>query len=160
VSQSHVLPSAAMRAVVQRVSAAHVVVAGETVGRIAGGLLVYLGAGKGDGEDVANWMADKLIGLRIFPDDSGRMAKDVRDAGGAVLVVSQFTLFGDVRKGRRPSFDDAAEPERAEGLYEAVCAALATRGVRVETGRFRAMMDVHCVVDGPVTILIDSQKRF
>jgi D-tyrosyl-tRNA(Tyr) deacylase len=160
VSQSCVLGFAAMRAVVQRVSAAHVVVAGQTVGQIAGGLLVYLGAGTADEDRDADWMAEKLAGLRVFPDDAGRMARDVRDAGGAVLVVSQFTLFGDVRKGRRPSFDGAAEPERAERLYEAACKALAARGLRVETGRFRAMMDVHCIVDGPVTILVDSEKRF
>jgi D-tyrosyl-tRNA(Tyr) deacylase len=149
-----------MRAVVQRVSAAHVVIEGETVGEIAAGLLVYLGAGKADADGDADWMADKLSGLRVFPDETGRMAKDVREAGGAVLVVSQFTLFGDVRKGRRPSFDGAAEPVRAERLYEATCKALAARGLRVETGRFRAMMGVHCVVDGPVTILIDSEKLF
>jgi D-aminoacyl-tRNA deacylase len=155
-----VLVFAAMRAVVQRVSAAHVVVAGQTVGQIALGLLVYLGAGKADADGDADWMAEKLAGLRVFPDDAGRMSHDVREAGGAVLVVSQFTLFGDVRKGRRPSFDGAAEPERAERLYEAVCNALAARGLRVETGRFRAMMDVHCIVDGPVTILVDSEKHF
>ena len=149
-----------MRAVAQRVSAAHVTVAGETTGRIGPGLLVYLGAGKNDGEDDAEWMAGKLAGLRVFPDDQGRMSRDVTESGGAVLVVSQFTLYGDVRKGRRPSFDAAAEPERAQRLYERVCGALAERGLRVETGRFRAMMDVHCVVDGPVTILVDSEKRF
>lgn len=135
-------------------------VAGETVGQIAAGLLVYLGAGKNDVDGDADWMAGKLAGLRIFPDDTGRMARDVREAGGAVLVVSQFTLLGDARKGRRPSFEGAAEPERAQRLYEAACRALAAHGLRVETGRFRAMMDVHCVVDGPVTILIDSEKSF
>ena len=114
-----------MRAVVQRVSSAHVVVTGETVGRIAHGLLVYLGAGKQDADADAEWMAAKLAGLRIFADEQGRMARDVGEAAGAVLVVSQFTLYGDVRKGRRPSFDAAAEPERAEALYEAVCTALA-----------------------------------
>ena len=149
-----------MRAVAQRVSSAHVVVAGETVGKIAAGLLVYLGAGKADVDADVEWMADKLAGLRVFADEHGRMARDVREAGGAVLVVSQFTLYGDMRKGRRPSFDAAADPERAEVLYRAVCSALAARGLPVETGRFRAMMDVHCVVDGPVTILIDSEKQF
>jgi D-tyrosyl-tRNA(Tyr) deacylase len=149
-----------MRAVAQRVAAAHVVVEGETVGRIGNGLLVYLGAGKNDADQDADWMAEKLAGLRVFADFEGRMARDLRDHGGDVLVVPQFTLFGDVRKGRRPSFDDAAEPGRAEALYRAVCSALATRGLRVETGRFRAMMQVHCVVDGPVTILIDSERRF
>lgn len=159
-SQSCVVVSAPMRAVAQRVGAAHVVVEGETVGSIGKGLLVYLGAGKADGDEVAAWMAEKLAGLRIFPDGDGRMARDVREHGGEVLIVPQFTLFGDMRKGRRPSFDAAAEPGRAEALYRAVCAALAERGLRVETGRFRAMMEVHCVVDGPVTILIDSERRF
>jgi D-tyrosyl-tRNA(Tyr) deacylase len=149
-----------MRAVAQRVSAAHVVVAGETVGRIERGLLVYLGAGKNDSEPDAEWMASKLSGLRVFADAAGRMSRDIGEAGGAMLVVSQFTLYGDVRKGRRPSFDDAAEPARAEALYVALCARLRERGFRVETGRFRAMMDVHCVIDGPVTILIDSEKQF
>jgi D-tyrosyl-tRNA(Tyr) deacylase len=149
-----------VRAVAQRVGAARVEVEGETVGRIDTGLLVYLGAGKNDGEPEAEWMAGKLAGLRIFADDAGRMARDVTEAGGALLVVSQFTLYGDVRKGRRPSFDAAAEPERAQRLYELVCAKLRERGLRVETGRFRAMMDVHCVVDGPVTILVDSEKSF
>jgi len=149
-----------MRAVAQRVSAAEVRVAGETVGRIGSGLLVYLGAGKDDREQDAEWMAGKLCGLRVFTDADGRMSRDVIECGGAILVVSQFTLYGDVRKGRRPSFDGAAEPERAQNLYEAVCSQLAQRGVSVQTGRFRALMEVHCVVDGPVTILIDSEKRF
>jgi D-aminoacyl-tRNA deacylase len=149
-----------MRAVAQRVSAAEVRVEGETVGRIGPGLLVYLGAGKQDREQDAAWMAGKLCGLRVFADDEGRMSRDVLERGGAVLVVSQFTLYGDVRKGRRPSFDGAAEPERAQSLYEAVCNQLAQRGVPVQTGRFRAMMEVHCTVDGPVTILIDSEKSF
>ena len=149
-----------MRAVAQRVGGAQVVVAGETVGRIGRGLLVYLGAGKDDRDTDAEWMAGKLCGLRVFPDEDGRMARDVSEVGGAVLIVSQFTLYGDMRKGRRPSFDGAAEPVRAEALYRAVCAALVQRGLHVETGRFGAMMEVHCVVDGPVTILIDSEKRF
>jgi len=149
-----------MRAVAQRVSAAEVRVAGETVGRIGAGLLVYLGAGKADREQDAEWMAGKLCGLRVFSDAEGRMSHDVIERGGAILVVSQFTLYGDVRKGRRPSFDAAAEPERAQSLYEAVCSHLAQRGVPVQTGRFRALMEVHCVVDGPVTILIDSEKHF
>lgn len=132
----------------------------ETVGRIEHGLLVYLGAGKRDAEPEARWMAEKLHTLRVFEDDMGKMSRAVHEVGGAVLVVSQFTLYGDVRKGRRPSFDDAAPPERAERLYERVCAELAGFGVRVATGRFRAMMQVHAVVDGPVTILIDSEKVF
>jgi D-tyrosyl-tRNA(Tyr) deacylase len=149
-----------MRAIAQRVKAAHVEVSGETVGRIDHGLLVYLGAGKDDEPPDAEWMAGKLASLRIFSDDTGRMSRDVAEAGGALLVVSQFTLYGDVRKGRRPSFDAAAEPDLAQDLYEAVCSTLRARGLQLETGRFRAMMDVHCVVDGPVTILIDSEKRF
>ena len=149
-----------MRAVAQRVSTAEVRVEGETVGRIGPGLLVYLGAAKEDRDEVVDWMAGKLCGLRVFADEDGRMSRDVIERGGAVLVVSQFTLYGDVRKGRRPSFDAAAEPERAQILYEAVCSQLAHRGVPVQTGRFRATMEVHCIVDGPVTILIDSEKRF
>ena len=149
-----------MRAVTQRVGAAHVVVEGETVGRIERGLLVYLGAGRGDAEADATWIADKLVSLRVFADETGRMARDVRDCGGDMLIVPQFTLYGDVRRGRRPSFDGAADPAPAEALFGRVCKAVAERGVRVETGRFRAMMQVHCVVDGPVTILIDSEKLF
>ena len=149
-----------MRAVVQRVSSAHVMVGDERVGSISGGLLIYLGAGENDTDRDAEWMASKVAGLRVFPDEQGRMARDVHEANGAVLVVSQFTLYGDVRKGRRPSFDGAAEPELAESLYQAVCQQLRARGLGVETGRFRAMMGVHCVVDGPVTILVDSEKQF
>jgi len=149
-----------MRAVAQRVSQARVTVEGETVGEIAHGLLVYLGAGRGDDEAAADWMAGKLAGLRIFADDAGKMSRDLGEAGGAVLVVSQFTLYGDVRKGRRPSFDAAAEPVRARALYERVCTALAARGLIVQTGRFGAMMRVDGAVDGPVTILIDSERQF
>jgi D-tyrosyl-tRNA(Tyr) deacylase len=149
-----------MRAVAQRVVSAEVTVAGERVGRIGPGLLVYLGAGKRDGDAEPGWMAEKLAGLRIFEDEAGRMSRDVSAIAGEVLVVSQFTLYGDTRKGRRPSFDDAAEPERARELYHRVCAALGERKLRVETGRFGAKMEVHCVVDGPVTILIDSEKQF
>lgn len=149
-----------MRAVVQRVTAAHVVVSGVTVGQIGHGLLVYLGAGKHDGVAEVDWMVGKVAGLRVFGDEQGRMSRDVFDVGGELLVVPQFTLYGDVRNGRRPSFEAAAEPQVAEELYRAVCNRLAARGIRVETGRFRTMMDVHCVVDGPVTILVDSEKRF
>ena len=149
-----------MRAVAQRVSQAQVTVGDELVGRIGRGLLVYLGAGNADADSDADWMAGKLAGLRIFADDAGKMARDVLEASGAVLVVSQFTLYGDVRKGRRPSFDDAAEPARARALYERVCAGLAQRGLSVQTGRFGAMMRVDGAVDGPVTILIDSEKKF
>jgi D-tyrosyl-tRNA(Tyr) deacylase len=149
-----------MRAVAQRVSEARVEVDGEVVGAIERGLLVYLGAGRADGKTEVEYVANKLAGLRIFPDDDGKMSLSVQDVGGGVLVVSQFTLFGDVRKGRRPSFTGAAEPGVANELYEAVCDALATRGLNVQKGRFRAMMAVHGVVDGPVTILIDSEKTF
>jgi D-tyrosyl-tRNA(Tyr) deacylase len=149
-----------MRAVAQRVMEAKVTVGAETVGMIGPGLLVYLGAGRGDDDAVADWMAGKLAGLRIFANDGGKMALDVVEARGAVLVVSQFTLYGDLRKGRRPSFDGAAEPVRAKALYERVCGDLAARGLTVQTGRFGAMMRVDGAVDGPVTILIDSEKRF
>jgi D-tyrosyl-tRNA(Tyr) deacylase len=149
-----------MRAVAQRVREAHVSVEEQTVGRIGTGLLVYLGAGKRDGDDEPAWMADKLATLRVFEDDAGKMSRSVSDVGGQVLVVSQFTLYGDVRRGRRPSFDDAAAPEPAERAYLAVCEALRARGLQVSTGRFRAAMQVHTVVDGPVTILIDSEKAF
>ena len=149
-----------MRAVAQRVSEARVEVEGETVGEIGPGLLVYLGAGKRDRAQDPAWMAEKLASLRIFEDEQGKMSRSVQDLAGGVLVVSQFTLYGDVRRGRRPSFDAAAAPELAEPAYLAVCEALAGLGLRVATGQFRAMMRVHAVVDGPVTILIDSEKQF
>jgi D-tyrosyl-tRNA(Tyr) deacylase len=149
-----------MRAVAQRVESAAVRVGDETVGRIDKGVLVYLGAGKRDTERDAAFMADKLATLRIFEDAAGKMALCVSEVSGEVLVVSQFTLYGDVRNGRRPSFGEAAPPELAVRLYEQVCGHLAERGLRVATGRFRAMMRVSAVVDGPVTILIDSEKAF
>jgi D-aminoacyl-tRNA deacylase len=149
-----------MRAVVQRVSAASVEVEGEVVGAIERGLLVYLGIGAGDGEAEVSWMANKLEGLRIFEDEREKMSLSVREVGGAVLVVSQFTLYGDVRKGRRPSFDAAMAPEPANALYERVCAQLAERGLRVAQGRFRATMTVRAAVEGPVTILVDSARTF
>jgi D-tyrosyl-tRNA(Tyr) deacylase len=149
-----------MRAVVQRVARAAVIVDAETVGAIEHGLLVYLGAGKGDKAEEVEWMAQKIEGLRIFEDAAGKMNLTVADVKGAVLVVSQFTLYGDVRKGRRPSFDSAAPPEQARALYEDVCGALRSRGLPVETGRFRATMQVQAEVAGPVTILIDSQRAF
>lgn len=149
-----------MRAVAQRVSRAHVEVAGETIGAIQAGLLVYLGAGKQDKPTDPAWMADKLANLRIFEDEQGKFARSVLDVAGAVLVVSQFTLYGDTRRGRRPSFDAAAAPEPAEQAYLEVCAALRALGLQVETGRFRALMQVHAVVAGPVTILLDSEKQF
>lgn len=149
-----------MRAVAQRVSSASVVVDDETVGAIEHGLLVYLGAAQGDETKDVEMMVRKLAGLRIFEDEAGKMSLSVQDVGGAVLVVSQFTLFGDVRKGRRPSFTGAAPPEDAERLYEEVVAGLRGEGLEVATGTFRAMMSVHAAVWGPVTILIDSRKLF
>ena len=130
------------------------------VGRIGRGLLVYLGAADGDTDGDLAYMTNKLAGLRIFADDAGKMSRSVRDIGGGVLVVPQFTLFGDVRRGRRPSFDGAAAPELAEALYERVVASLREEGLTVATGRFRATMDVRSRVDGPVTIMIDSRKAF
>lgn len=149
-----------MRAVAQRVSSASVVVDGDTVGEIQRGLLVYLGAAQGDEKKDVETMVRKLAGLRIFEDDAGKMSLSVQDVGGSVLVVSQFTLFGDVRKGRRPSFTGAAPPEDAERLYEEVVAGLRAEGLEVATGTFRAMMSVRADVWGPVTILIDSRKLF
>ena len=149
-----------MRAVVQRVAEARVEVDGAVVGQIGLGLLVYLGAGRHDTPEVVPAMAQKLETLRIFQDDAGKMSRSVRDVDGALLIVPQFTLYGDVRKGRRPSFDGAAEPVLAEALYEAVCAHLRQGGLRVATGRFRASMQVHAVVAGPVTILVDSERTF
>jgi len=149
-----------MRAVVQRVHAADVRVADEIVGAIGPGLLVYLGVGTFDTLAQAEWMASKIEGLRIFEDQLEKMSRSVSDVAGEVLVVSQFTLYGDVRKGRRPSFDRAKEPEEANALYERCCALLRERGLRVAQGRFRATMRVRAEVDGPVTILIDSERQF
>jgi len=147
-----------MRAVVQRVAWAKVEVDGAVVGSIDRGLLVYLGAGKGDGEAERAYVLSKVLGLRIFENDEGKMDKSVVDVGGALLVVSQFTLYGDVRKGRRPSFDSAMPPEEAERAYDAFVEDARKTGMKVETGRFRAMMAVSSLNDGPVTIWIDSAK--
>jgi D-tyrosyl-tRNA(Tyr) deacylase len=149
-----------VRAVAQRVSSARVEVDGEVVGRIEAGLLVYLGAGREDSAADVAYTAAKLAGLRVFEDEQGKMSLSVADVGGQVLVVSQFTLYGDMRKGRRPSFTHAAEPGVAAELCERVVVHLREGGLHVETGRFRATMDVHAVVAGPVTILIDSNKDF
>jgi D-aminoacyl-tRNA deacylase len=149
-----------MRAVVQRVSRAKVTVAGETAGEIALGLLVLLGVGKEDSEASADYLAAKILGLRIFEDDGGKMNRSVVDVGGAVLVVSQFTLYGDLRKGKRPSFDDAAPPQMARELYEYFVQKIRAAGLRCETGRFQEVMAVELVNDGPVTILLDSAKDF
>ena len=149
-----------MRAVVQRVSKASVAVDDQIVGEIGPGLVVLLGVSTGDAEADADYLAEKIAGLRIFEDEGGKMNRSVADAGGAVLAVSQFTLYGDVRRGRRPSFDDAARPERARELYEYFVAQIRQRGLRCETGQFQAMMSVSLVNEGPVTILLDSSKLF
>ncbi len=149
-----------MRAVVQRVSRAQVTVGGEIVGAIGPGLLVLLGVEKQDDESDAAYLAKKTAGLRIFQDGAGKMNAPVADAGGEVLVVSQFTLFGDCRKGRRPSFDRAAAPEKADALYQHYVGGLRAEGLRVETGVFQAMMQVELTNDGPVTILLNSKKVF
>jgi D-tyrosyl-tRNA(Tyr) deacylase len=149
-----------MRAVVQRVTRAKVTVAGAVTGEIERGLLVLLGIGKEDSEAEADYLADKVTGLRVFEDDEGKMNRAVEDVSGAVLVVSQFTLYGDVRKGKRPSFDAAAPPARARELYEYFVARIRSVGLRCETGKFQEMMAVELVNDGPVTILLDSAKTF
>lgn len=157
---AHPWYQAGVRAVAQRVASASVDVGPERVGAIGEGLLVYLGAGREDTDADVDYMVGKLAGLRVFEDEEGKMSRSVHDVGGGVLVVSQFTLYGDVRKGRRPSFSHAAAPEDAERLYQAVVAGLCQRGLEVATGRFRAMMSVRADVWGPVTILVDSQKGF
>jgi D-tyrosyl-tRNA(Tyr) deacylase len=149
-----------MRAVVQRVSRARVTVNGEVTGEIGPGLLVLLGVTHDDTEPAAQYLAEKIAGLRIFEDENGKMNLAVGDAGGAVLVVSQFTLFGDVRRGKRPSFDAAAPPQQARELYEYFVQQIRATGLRCETGRFQEMMQVELVNDGPVTILLDSAKTF
>lgn len=147
-----------MRAVLQRVSRASVEVDGQVVGRIDRGWLVLLGVGKGDSESDSEWLAGKVAGLRAFEDDQGKMNLAVGEVGGGVLVVSQFTLLGDCRKGRRPSFDAAADPAEAERLYEDFCRRLASLGLPVSTGVFRALMNVELINEGPVTLLLDSRK--
>jgi D-tyrosyl-tRNA(Tyr) deacylase len=149
-----------MRAVVQRVSRAQVTVGNEIIGSIHRGVLVLLGVAESDGRSHADYLADKVAGLRIFEGENGRMNLSVAEIGGGALVVSQFTLYGDVRRGRRPSFDEAARPEHAQELYEYFVAAIRARGLPCETGRFQAMMQVELVNDGPVTILLDSSKLF
>jgi D-tyrosyl-tRNA(Tyr) deacylase len=149
-----------VRAVVQRVSSAEVRVEGQAVGRIGAGLLVLLGVGQGDTEADADYLAEKVVNLRVFPDDAGQMNRSLLDRGGAALVVSQFTLYGDCRRGRRPGFSDAAPPEQAQPLYQRFVARVREAGVPVEQGVFRAMMDVALVNQGPVTLLLDSRKAF
>lgn len=148
-----------MRAVIQRVSRAEVRVEGRTVGSVGAGLAVLLGVEAGDGEADAHYVAEKVAGLRVFEDDQGKMNRNLEAVGGSVLLVSQFTLLGDCRKGRRPSFTEAAPPELAEALYLSVARKLGTWGVAVATGRFRAEMEVELVNQGPVTLLLDSRRR-
>ncbi len=149
-----------MRAVIQRVSEAKVEVGGEVIGRTGPSLLVYLGVGKGDSGIDAEFMADKLVNLRIFADEAGKMNRSVLDIGGGILLISNFTLQGDCRKGRRPGFDAAGEPELAEPLYEKVAELMARSGVPVEKGSFGAHMQVSSINDGPVTFLLDSTRLF
>lgn len=149
-----------MRAVVQRVLRAEVAVSGQVVGRIGRGLCVFVGVGREDSATDAAVLAEKVVGLRVFEDSSGRMNLGLGDVGGAVLGVSQFTLYGDVRRGKRPSFIEAMQPESAQVLFDAFCDECRRRGVAIETGRFRAEMEVSLVNDGPVTILIDTSKAF
>lgn len=150
-----------MRAVVQRCRRAAVTVDGAVVGAIGPGLVVLLGAGTGDGDADLAYVVDKLVNLRIFADDAGKMNRSVLDCAGGVLMISQFTLYGDARKGRRPAFVDALEPVAAEALYDRAVAAVRAAGVReVATGVFRADMQVELVNDGPITILLDSRKQF
>lgn len=149
-----------MRAVVQRVTRAQVMVNGEVVGRISRGLVVLLAVGHDDTESDADYLADKIVGLRIFDDDNGKMNLAVSDIRGEMLVVSQFTLYGDVRRGKRPSFDAAAPPQRARELYEYFVKRIRATDLGCETGRFQEMMQVELVNDGPVTVLLDSVKTF
>jgi D-tyrosyl-tRNA(Tyr) deacylase len=149
-----------MRAVIQRVLQAKVEVDSQPVGKIDKGLLVYLGVGKGDTDSDAQFMAEKLVNLRIFADEAGKMNLSVRDVGGSILLVSNFTLHGDCRKGRRPGFDGAAEPSAANELYENVGELIGQQGVTVEKGLFGEYMQVTSVNDGPVTFLLDSSRLF
>ena len=145
-----------MRALVQRVTRARCTVAEEVTGEIGGGLVVLVGVTHGDDARDVGWLAAKIAGLRIFTDEAGRMNRDVRDVRGAVLVIPQFTLYGDARRGRRPDFLKAAPPQQAEGLVESLCSSLQQAGVPVERGRFRTHMSIELVNDGPVTIWLES----
>jgi D-aminoacyl-tRNA deacylase len=149
-----------MRAVVQRVTDARVDVAGKAVGEIGAGFLVLLGVARDDTSVDADYLAEKIVNLRIFTDDDGKMNRSIMETGGAMLVVSQFTLYGDVRRGRRPSYSDAAEPTKATELYEYFVDRVRSFGLKVETGVFQAMMQVRLTNDGPVTILVDSRRQF
>jgi len=148
-----------LRLVIQRVKESSVIVNGSTTGSIRSGLLVLIGIGREDTRAEADYMIDKLLGLRIFPDDSGKMNRNVAESGGSLLLVSQFTLYGDCRKGRRPSFDRAAPPQQAQELYEYFVESARRGPVAVKTGIFQTTMEVHLVNDGPVTILLDSDDR-
>ena len=148
-----------MRLVIQRVKEATVTVSGSTTGAIRSGLLVLIGISREDSREEADYMLDKLLGLRIFPDDNGKMNRNIEEAGGALLLVSQFTLYGNCWKGRRPSFDRAAPPPEAQTLYEYFVESARKGSVAVETGTFQAAMEVHLINDGPVTILLDSDDR-
>jgi D-tyrosyl-tRNA(Tyr) deacylase len=148
-----------MRLVIQRVTEARVTVSNGTAGSIRTGLLVFLGVSRTDTVEDADYLTGKLLGLRIFPDEDGKMNRNLQEAGGSLLIVSQFTLYGDCRKGRRPSFDRAAPPEQAQDLYNYFVESAKRGPVPVETGVFQAMMQVHIVNDGPVTILMDSAER-
>ncbi len=149
-----------MRAVVQRVKESKVEVGGKSVGAIGPGLLIFLGVGEDDSEKDCDYLSNKIVHLRIFPDRKDLMNLSLIDIGGSALVVSQFTLWGDCRKGRRPSFVRAARPEKAEELYERFIGLLKEKGIDVATGRFQAMMDVSLINDGPVTLMLDSSKGF
>ena len=149
-----------MRAVVQRVHRARVEVDGAVVGQIGRGLVAFVGAADGDGDADLAYVVGKVVGLRVFPDEAGKMTRALADVGGELLAISQFTVFGDVRRGLRPSFDEAMEPVAAEALYERFVTDARARGVRVATGRFRAAMMVAVENDGPVTILVDSRRAF
>ena len=148
-----------MKAIVQRVRAAWVVVGGEEVGRIERGLMILLGVGKGDSEPDARWLAEKIAGLRIFDDSTGKMNLSVVEIGGSALIVSQFTLYGDCRKGRRPGFDKAAPPDVAERLYEEFVRYIGSAGIPTATGRFQTSMLVHIENDGPVTLIVETPKE-
>jgi len=149
-----------MRAVIQRVVQASVAVDGGIIGEIGAGLVVLLAVSRNDKTPDADYLAEKIIGLRVFDDEQGKMNRSLAEAGGAMLVVSQFTLYGDVRKGKRPSFDMAAQPELAKQLYEYFVERVRASGIHCETGKFQARMKVELVNDGPVTILVDSEKKF
>jgi D-tyrosyl-tRNA(Tyr) deacylase len=147
-----------MKAVIQRVQSAQVLVDGRLTGKIGKGLLVFIGVGKGDGEEDISYMVSKLPDLRIFEDASGKFNLSLKEINGEMLVVSQFTLYGDCKKGRRPSFTDAEEPSIARNLYERLVHRLKEQGLPIETGEFQAKMEVHLINDGPVTLLLDSKK--